>query len=76
MSSPDFKFRRTAFPGRREVTTPRDGLGRPSYESSLPFGKFVTKFQINLSRRAQRELAQQLFQRFLRITLGRFWSDD
>ena len=36
------EWRRTAFPGRREVTTPRDGLGRPSYGTSSPFGEFVT----------------------------------
>ena len=28
------EWRRTAFLGRREVTTPRDGLGRPSYKAS------------------------------------------
>ena len=32
------EWSRTAFPGRREVTTPHDGLGRPSYEASSPFG--------------------------------------
>ena len=32
------EWRRTAFPGRREVSTPHDGQGRPSYEASQPFG--------------------------------------
>ena len=32
------EWSRTAFPGRRVVTTSHDGLGRPSYEASSPFG--------------------------------------
>ena len=36
------EWRRTAFPGRRDITTPHDGLGRPSYEVSSPFGERVT----------------------------------
>ena len=37
-SKDDLAWRRTAFPGRREVAPHRDGLGRPSYAESSPFG--------------------------------------
>ena len=41
-------WRRTAFPGRREVSTPRDGQGRPSYEGTAAIRRMCFLFQINL----------------------------